>query len=49
MYDRLRQRERSSIVVCVTPLQSLMVDQCERFSQVGLRVEFVAAKTTGMR
>ena len=41
--DRLRQSEGNvtSIVVCVTPLQSLMVNQYERFSQVGLRVEFV--------
>ena len=43
VYDRLRQSEGNvtSIVVCVTPLQSLMVNQYERFSQVGLRVEFV--------
>ena len=48
VYDRLRQSEGSVsfIVVCVTPRQSLMVNQYERFSQVGLRVEF--AKKTRM-
>ena len=47
VYDPLRQHERSSVLVCVTMLLSFMVDQYERFSQVGLRVE--ATKTTGMR
>ena len=48
VYDRLKrdivsgsERCISSIVICVTPLQSLMMDQHERFSRVGLRVEVV--------
>ena len=40
-YRWLRQCEGSSIVVIVTPLQSLMVDQHDPFSRVGLRVKFV--------
>ena len=43
VYDWLRQCEGSSIVVIMTPLQSLMVDQHDRFSRVGLRVEFVGS------
>ena len=32
-----------SIVVVVTPLTALMLDQKERFSRTGLRVEFVGS------
>ena len=45
----LRQHipSRRSIVLCVTPLQSLMMDLHERFSRVGLQVEFLGGCQDG--
>ena len=40
VFDRLRGKS-SSIVICVSPLTSLMLDQREKFSQVSLVTEFV--------
>ena len=40
VFDRLRGRN-GSIVICVSPLTSLMLDQREKFSQVRLVTEFV--------
>ena len=40
-YDCLTYCDRASIAVCVAPLQSLVVDEYNRFSCVGLRVESV--------
>lgn len=40
-FDALRGRE-GSVVLCVSPLISLMVDQRDKFSDLGLSAEYVA-------
>ena len=40
IFDRLRSKS-GSIVICISPLTSLMMDQREKFSRVGLEAEFV--------
>jgi hypothetical protein len=42
-YDCLTYCDRASIAVCVAPLQSLVVDEYNRFLCVGLRVESVGS------
>ena len=41
IFDSLRRKEDSSIVLCVSPLVSLMIDQKQKFSPRGLSTEFV--------
>ena len=40
VFDHLKQRS-GSIVICISPLTSLMMDQKEKFSRAGLETEFV--------
>ena len=40
IFDRVLGRE-GSIVVCVSPLTSLMIDQRSKFKPLGMSVEFV--------
>ena len=41
MLDELLKKDNSSIVLCVSPLTSLMIDQREKFTAIGLTAEFV--------
>lgn len=41
MLDELLKKDNSSIVLCVSPLTSLMIDQHEKFTAIGLTAEFV--------
>ena len=41
VFDELLRKENSSIVLCVSPLTSLMIDQREKFTANGLTAEFV--------
>ena len=36
-----------SIVVCISPLTSLMMDQCKKFNSKGLQAEFIQAEFIG--
>ena len=36
VFDRLRKKERTCIVLCVSPLVSLMMDQVSKYSALGL-------------
>ena len=40
VFDHLKQRS-GSIVICISPLMSLMMAQKEKFSRAGLETEFV--------
>lgn len=42
VYDYLRGHKALSIILCVVPLQSLMMDQYQRFKQLGLSVEYIS-------
>ena len=41
VYDHLRGKTRSSIVICVSTLNSLMMDQVKKYSVLGLAIQFV--------
>ena len=41
VYDHFRGKTRSSIVICVSPLISLMMDQVKKHSVLGLAIQFV--------
>ena len=41
VYDHLRGKTRSSIVICVSLLISLMMDQVKKYSVLGLATQFV--------
>ena len=41
VFDRLRGEKMASVVICVSPLTSLMMEQRARFSHRGLSAEFV--------
>ena len=41
VFDHLRGKTRSSIVICVSPLISLMMDQAKKYSLLGLATQFV--------
>ena len=41
VFDHLRGKTRSSIVICVSPLISLMMDQVKKYSLLGLATQFV--------
>ena len=41
VFDELLRKENSSIVLCLSPLTSLMIDQREKFTANGLTAEFV--------
>ena len=41
VFDHLRGKTQSSIVICVSPLISLMMDQVKKYSLLGLATQFV--------
>ena len=41
VFDRLRKKERTCIVLCVSPLVSLMMDQVSKYSALGLLTQYV--------
>ena len=41
VFDELLRKENSSIVLCISPLTSLMINQREKFTANGLTAEFV--------
>ena len=41
VFDHLRGKARSSSVICVSPLISLMMDQVKKYSLLGLATQFV--------
>ena len=41
VFDRLRQKDNSSILVCVSPLTSLMMEQAAKFKIQGISSEFI--------
>ena len=46
VFDYLRGEANTSIVICVSPLTSLMMEQRTRFSHRGLSAEFVGELQT---
>ena len=49
VFDCLRGKDNVSIVVCISPLTALMMEQKARFSHRGLSVEFVGELQTDPR
>ena len=42
VFDRIRKLPGSSIVICISPLIALMMDQKEKFSKMGIRTDFIS-------
>ena len=42
VFDRYRCLPGTSIVICISPLVSLMVDQKEKFTSRGIKAEFIS-------
>ena len=42
IYDSIRNLAGTSIVVCVSPLVALMIDQKEKFTSMGINTDFIA-------
>lgn len=48
VFDHLRNKEKSSIILCVSPLVSLMMDQVSKYSSQGLSAQYVGDHREGM-
>lgn len=48
VFDHLRNKEKSSIILCVSPLVSLMMDLVNKYSSQGLSAQYVGDHREGM-